>query len=350
MEKIVAPLLVWYDQNKRELPWRRDKNPYHVWISEIMLQQTRVEAVKGYYARFLERLPEVADLAAVSEDELLKLWQGLGYYNRARNLKKAAEMIMTEFGERFPTTYEEILKLSGIGEYTAGAIASIAFGQRVPAVDGNVYRIYTRLLADDSDIMNSGIRKEIRNEMVKIVPESRAGDFNQALMDLGADVCIPNGMPHCERCPLSDYCRMAGKQEVLKYPVKTKKKPRRIEEKTVFILEYQGKYLLQKRPPKGLLASLWEFPSQEGKLSLEEVKKQLKQMKATVSQIELLGNGKHIFSHIEWHMLGYLIRFEKVDENFLKEFTLVTNQQIKEEYSIPSAFAVYLDQIMEKIG
>lgn len=347
MEKIVELLLAWYDNNKRELPWRADCNPYHIWISEIMLQQTRVEAVRGYYARFLERLPEVSDLAVVSEDELMKLWQGLGYYNRARNLKKAAEMIMSEFQGKFPTQYEDILKLSGIGEYTAGAIASIAFGQRVPAVDGNVYRIYARLLADDSDIMNTAVRKRIRNEIADIVPE-RAGDFNQAWMDLGSDVCIPHGMPRCSECPLALFCKMAGREEVTKYPFKTKKKPRKIEDKTVFVLKYQGKYLLQKRPPKGLLASLWEFPSQEGKLSIDEVKCQLDQMKATVSQIELLGTGKHIFSHIEWHMLGYLIHFDQIDENFLKEFTLVTEQQMKEEYSIPSAFATYLDQIVKK--
>lgn len=204
-------------------------------FQEIMLQQTRVEAVKGYYARFLERLPDVQALAEVKEQELMKLWQGLGYYNRARNLKKAAQMIMTQYDGVFPDTYEELLKLPGIGEYTAGAIASIAFGRSVPAVDGNVYRIYTRLMARKDDIMQNAVRKAIRNEIAGMLPEKRAGDFNQAWMDLGADICIPNGMPLCEKCPLAKSCKMAGKEEVLAYPVKKKRKQERLKKNDLFV-------------------------------------------------------------------------------------------------------------------
>ena len=338
MQRIVEPLLAWYKENKRELPWRKDSNPYHVWISEIMLQQTRVEAVKGYYARFLERLPELRDLAEVSEDELMKLWQGLGYYNRARNLQKAAQMIMQEYQGEFPKKYELLLMLPGIGEYTAGAIASIAFGERVPAVDGNVYRIYTRIFADSSDVMAGKVRRRIRDEVATVVPGNCAGEFNQALMDLGAMVCIPNGQPLCEKCPIAQWCISKKQGDMLSYPVKPVKKPRKIENRTVFLIEYQGKYLLQQRPRKGLLAGLWEFPSQEGNLSLETLGTKLKEWGADAEQIELLGKGRHIFSHIEWHMLGYLIHLKNLPEVMEEGFVLSSVGQMQEKYSIPSAF------------
>lgn len=206
MKEIVAPLLRWYDKNKRELPWREERDPYHIWLSEIMLQQTRVEAVKGYYVRFLEQVPGIKELSELPEDVLMKLWQGLGYYNRARNLQRAARQIMMEHGGVFPKTYEEILQLPGIGEYTAGAIASIAFDKQVPAVDGNVYRIYTRLCADASDVAQGQTRKRIRMAVAELVPKKRPGAFNQAWMDLGAMLCIPNGEPLCAACPLSRQC------------------------------------------------------------------------------------------------------------------------------------------------
>lgn len=346
MQKIVEPLLSWYEQNKRELPWRQDKNPYHIWISEIMLQQTRVEAVKGYYARFLERLPEVRALAEVSEDELMKLWQGLGYYNRARNLKRAALVIEQEYGGNFPTEYEALLQLPGIGEYTAGAIASIAFQRRVPAVDGNVYRIYTRYFADDSDITASKVRKRIRKEVAAVVPE-QAGEFNQALMDLGAMVCLPNGSPVCGECPLAAWCEARKKGNMLAYPVKPVKRPRKIEERTILVMEYQGKYLLGQRPEKGLLAGLWEFPSQEGRLTLEQLQRYLQEWGALAAEIELMGKGKHIFSHVEWHMLGYLVHLKKLPKE-LSGFVLSTVQDIQEKYSIPSAFSYYLEEIRNR--
>lgn len=345
MREIVAPLMEWYYQNKRELPWRKDKNPYHIWISEIMLQQTRVEAVKGYYERFLREMPTIKDLADVQEEHLMKLWQGLGYYNRARNLKKAAIMIMEEYGGRFPEEFLEIKKLPGIGDYTAGAIASIAFDRQVPAVDGNVYRIYTRLQANRGDITQGGVRKRITEQVAKLVPREDAGGFNQAWMDLGAGVCLPNGMPLCGKCPLQSYCKAFAKDSVRDFPVKSPKKPRKIEEKTIFLMKYQGKYMIQKRPEKGLLAGLWEFPSQEKKISPEQLKPLLEQWNARDAEVELLGASRHIFSHIEWHMLGYCVHLSDVPENFEGEYVFADVEELNRKYSIPSAFHGYLEKI-----
>ena len=344
--KIIPDLLQWYDENKRSLPWREEKNPYYTWVSEIMLQQTRVEAVKEYFLRFIGALPEVRDLAYAPEEQLLKLWEGLGYYNRVRNLSVAAKTIVEEKGGNFPDTYEEILELKGVGSYTAGAIASIAFGEQVPAVDGNVYRIYSRIFAYEKDIMASASRKEIREKIEKIVPAKEPGAFNQAWMDLGATVCIPNGEPHCDICPLNSFCSSYQNHTQSDYPVKKKKKPRKIEERTVFLLEYQGKYLIQKRPPKGLLAGLWEFPSQEGKMSVTEVTKQLDSLEMDHDSLELLGTGKHIFSHVEWHMIGYLIHLKELTDHFSDTMVLADKGELEKKYSIPSAFAVYLNQIL----
>lgn len=348
IEELTKPLLYWYAQNKRVLPWREDKNPYHIWISEIMLQQTRVEAVKGYYARFLERLPQVEDLAGVAEDELMKLWQGLGYYNRARNLKKAAEMIVREYHGRFPEEYEEILNLPGIGEYTAGAIASIAFGKAVPAADGNVYRIYTRLFADDSDITQDKVRKKIRREMENAVPKKCPGEFNQAWMDLGAVICLPNGAPLCAECPVANWCLARERGDMTVFPVKSPKKKRKIQDRTVFLLEYQGKYLIQQRPEKGLLAGLWEFPAQEGRLSPEQLKPLLQKWNIDAGEVELLGSGKHIFSHVEWHMLGYMVHLKQIPQELQEGMVLSSVEQIQDKYSIPSAFSVYLKEIYSR--
>ena len=277
LHKITTPLTTWYQINARSLPWRTPvgsssrPDPYHIWISEIMLQQTRVEAVKDYYTRFLKRLPDVSSLAGVSHDELMKLWQGLGYYSRANNLQRAAIQIMEEYGGSFPEHYEEILTLPGIGEYTAGAIASIAFGESVPAIDGNVYRIYTRLCGDDSDITKTPFKKKLRSLLSNAIPVTEPGSYNQAWMDLGATVCLPNGAPLCSECPLREFCTAYKEDSWSLYPVKPPKKKRKIEDKTIILLEYQGTYLIQKRPPKGLLAGLWEFPSEEGFVSPEKL-------------------------------------------------------------------------------
>lgn len=346
MQEITTLLLKWYQENKRDLPWRKDKEPYHVWISEIMLQQTRVEAVKGYYERFLEVLPDIRALSQVEDDVLMKLWQGLGYYNRARNLKKAAQTIEEEYQGKFPESYEEIKKLSGIGEYTAGAIASIAYGIRVPAVDGNVYRIYTRLMEIGDDISKPKVQKEIREKVAELVPEEAAGDFNQALMDLGAEICLPNGEPLCEICPVRKFCQAREHDSIFQYPYKAPKKERRMEEKTVFIFQYDGKYLLQKRAEKGLLAGLWEFPTEEGNLTVEEVLKKLEPDFGKVEEVELLGKAKHIFSHIEWRMIGYMVHLKELDLKMQENFILATKKELREKYSIPNAYAAYLKQVI----
>lgn len=347
MKEIVNPLLEWYAVYARNLPWRENPEPYHVWLSEIMLQQTRVEAVKGYYQRFLQRLPSVDQLAQVEEEELMKLWQGLGYYNRARNLKKAAEIIRQEYEGRFPDTYEGWLKLPGIGEYTAGAVASIAFGRRVPAVDGNVYRIYTRLRADDTDITLTSFKRKVREDIAAVLPEN-AGTFNQALMDLGATVCLPNGMPLCEQCPLSVFCQAWKEKNMLNYPVKPKKKKRRIEKRTILLMEYQGRYLIQKRPDKGLLAGLWEFPSQEGFVTPEQLQSYLQESGTGQEEIRLLGQAKHIFSHVEWHMLGYEIRLQTLPEDLEGQGTFGSIEELQEVYSIPSAFSAYMKYLTDR--
>ena len=236
LDLIAQPLLVWYDARRRILPWREDPSPYHVWLSEIMLQQTRVEAVKPYYDRFLGKLPDIESLAEVEEEQLLKLWEGLGYYNRARNLKKSAVQIVSEYDGKMPEEYEQLLKLAGIGSYTAGAIASIAFHKPVPAVDGNVLRILSRLRLDDRDILDPKVRKSIEEELRDIIPAKRPGDFNQALMELGAMVCIPNGKPKCEECPWCELCQARIQGRVSEYPKKAPKKPRKIEKKTILVI------------------------------------------------------------------------------------------------------------------
>lgn len=222
-------LLNWYDSHARILPWRESPTAYRVWISEIMLQQTRVEAVKPYFERFIKELPEVKALALASEEQLIKLWEGLGYYNRVRNLQKAAQTIMEHYKGEIPDSYEKLLELSGIGEYTAGAIASIAFGKTVPAVDGNVLRVYTRLTANKEDITKTAVKKEIAKQIKNILPQKRTGDFNQSLMELGATICLPNGLPKCEQCPLKDLCE-AKKRDLMQHiPVKTPKRKRKKE-------------------------------------------------------------------------------------------------------------------------
>ncbi|MCH5268251.1 MAG: A/G-specific adenine glycosylase [Lachnospiraceae bacterium] len=345
MNIIVEPLLDWYASHARDLPWRGSPGPYHVWLSEIMLQQTRVEAVKGYYERFLQALPDVSDLAVVEEDRLMKLWQGLGYYNRARNLQRAAQVICTEYGGRFPQEYDEWLALPGIGEYTAGAITSIALGKKEPAVDGNVYRIYTRLEADDTDITGTAFKRRVREEIKEILPDN-AGAFNQALMDLGAVVCIPNGEPHCSVCPIAEYCKAYQQGNMTDYPNKPAKKKRRIEKRTIFLLEYQGKYLIQKRPSQGLLAGMWEFPGQDGHLSLEALRENMYHWKLA-REIKLLGSAKHIFSHVEWHMLGYELSLLQLPGELQGQGIFCDRQMLREEYSIPSAFSFYLDYLFD---
>lgn len=348
---IAGPLLDWYDLHKRELPWRSDPTPYHVWLSEIMLQQTRVEAVKGYFERFRGVLPDIESLATAGEDLLLKLWEGLGYYNRVRNLQKAAVQIMEEHGGEMPSEYEDILKLSGIGSYTAGAIASIAFGKPYPAVDGNVLRVLSRLRKDDRDMSSGTVKAQIELQLKDVIPVDRPGDFNQAMMEIGATVCLPNGAPKCTECPLKDICKAYKDGTMLDYPLKVAKKARVVEEKTVLILLDEDKVALRKRPSKGLLAGLYEFPMLEGHQERNKVVKHLRDLGLEIVRITPLHEAKHIFSHKEWHMIGYQVRVDELAKAERKaDWLFVSPLQTEKEYPIPSAFSAYTEYLNIKQG
>lgn len=339
---IVDPLLQWYDCQARVLPWREEASAYRVWISEIMLQQTRVEAVKPYFERFIRELPGVKELAQVSEEKLLKLWEGLGYYNRARNLQKAAITMMESFEGKLPSSYQELSSLSGIGAYTAGAIASIAFQIPVPAVDGNVLRVYTRLLALKEDITKKQTKDSVQNEIQRIIPKNRPGDFNQALMELGAMVCLPNGIPKCAVCPVQKYCKAYETETVLDYPVKAPKKARKKETRQVFFFFHQNMAAVQRRGKKGLLAGLWEFPNIEieGECSEEERKVVFQEWDIIPVRIIELGKAKHIFTHIQWDMNGYAI--EVMEKNNLFEW--VQKEELERKITLPSAFKFYYEK------
>ncbi len=323
-------LLLWYQSAKRDLPWRKTKDPYAIWISEIMLQQTRVEAVKEYYKRFLETLPTVSALANASEELVLKLWEGLGYYSRARNLRKAAQQIMSEHQGEFPKDFEAIRKLSGIGEYTAGSISSIAFDLPVPAVDGNVLRVMSRVLNDFSDITETKTKKNMTELLRTVYPTTQCGDVTQSLMELGAMVCVPNGQPKCGECPLTNLCRAKWEGTFDSLPVKSEKTKRRIQKKTVFLLQCEDKFALRKRVAKGLLHGMWEFPNLDQKMS----KKELSSVFPTAVSIKKIGFHRHIFTHIEWEMECYHIIVKEKISDYIWE----NAQTIGEQYAVPAAF------------
>ena len=337
--EIVPYLLHWYDRNARILAWRENPKPYYVWVSEIMLQQTRVEAVKGYFDRFVTVLPEIADLAEAEEEVLLKLWEGLGYYNRVRNMQKAARIVMEEYGGVLPADYEALKALPGIGSYTAGAIASIAYGIAEPSVDGNLLRVLKRIAASYDDITKEKVKKELEDDLRRIMPKDRPGDFNQSLMELGATVCLPNGKPLCEQCPVMHLCKAFRMGCETELPVKTKKKERRIEEKTVFVLKRaagkQYEIALNKRPASGLLSGLWELPNVEGHLTEEEIKSIFPD-----GEITRLPDGKHVFSHVEWHLWCYSVLLgETFGKNeSIRNAEFFTKEEIEEKISLPSAF------------
>lgn len=328
LDMLPIPLLEWYQENARTLPWRSDPTPYHVLVSEIMLQQTRVAAVIGYYQRFMDVLPHVGALAAVEEDALLKLWQGLGYYNRARNLRRAAQKIMEEFDGEFPRSYEELLTLPGVGEYTAGAISSIAMGLSVPAVDGNVLRVITRITGDSGDIMAPNTKKRITASLRDIIPKSMPGEFNQGLMELGAMVCLPNGAPRCQVCPAAKFCTAYGEDRIDQLPVKSAKKARRIEERAVYLIFRDKQVALRRRPGKGLLAGLWEYPNT---LMGEALPMEL-------TQVEFAGVGKHIFTHIEWHMSAYTAQGPA---ELPDGWVWAHREALERDYAVPNAFQAF---------
>ena len=331
----IEPLLHWYQQNARDLPWRRTQDGYAVWISEIMLQQTRVAAVIPYYERFLRELPDVVALATVDDDRLHKLWEGLGYYSRAKNLKKAAGEIVSRFDGKMPSSYDSLLSLSGIGEYTAGAIASIAFGESVPAVDGNVLRVYARLFCVSKDIRDPALKKEVRAFLLPLVPADHPGAFNAALMELGATVCLPNGQPKCGECPVQAFCAAYREGKIAELPILSAKKARKIEQKTVFALSLDGGFVGFRRPDSGLLAGLWQLPETEGELSDADAAIWLSEHGITpVGELRFYER-KHIFTHIEWHMR---VCAAQVSADVLPEGWIVLN----ESHALPTAYRVCL--------
>ncbi len=352
LTEIISPLQDWYAENKRSLPWRENISPYRVWISEIMLQQTRVEAVKPYFKRFMERLPQISDLAHVEDEELLKLWEGLGYYGRARNLKIAANQILDDYHGELPGDLKELLKLQGIGSYTAGAIASIAFGLPYPAVDGNVLRVLSRLRKDERRIDDAKVKKAVEEELTAIMPQANPGVFNQALMELGACVCVPNGEPVCTDCPIQHLCQAHREQVESEYPKKEKAKARKIEKKTVLILKDKDQVVLRKRPEKGLLAGMYELPWLEGHVSVEEVVQYLGTKGLSAIRVQKLTDAKHIFSHIEWHMQGYMVRVDELRPREDKEpsWIYVDPMVAQQKYPLPSAFEAYTKYLNMKLG
>ena len=339
-DRLPGALLPWYECNRRDLPWRKDKDPYHIWVSEIMLQQTRVEAVKGYYTRFLQKLPDIQSLANADAELLHKLWEGLGYYSRVRNLKKAALQILERHDGVFPKTHAEVSNLAGIGPYTAGAICSIAFDLPTPAVDGNVLRVISRLTDDATPIDTMSWRKVITQSLAEIYPD-RAGDFTQALMELGATICGPNRKPDCGNCPCNTFCVGYQNGTAEELPVKKAKAQRRIEEKTVFVLSCEGFYGLQKRPDKGLLAGLWEFPNVPSKLELNDVISEVERSGIIPKEIIRQVEKKHIFTHVEWHMSGIYMEVKEKAGNLI----WMEAEQIQKEAALPTAFRQFWEEV-----
>lgn len=342
LRQLPIPLLVWYRENARILPWRSDPTPYHVWVSEIMLQQTRVAAVLDYYRRFLETAPDVSTLAALPQDRLMKLWQGLGYYSRARNLQKAAKQVTEDHGGVFPNTYESIRTLAGVGDYTAGAISSIAFGLPVPAVDGNVLRVIARIAGDCGDITTPAMKKKVTAALAGVIPLDAPGDFNQALMELGATVCLPNGAPLCERCPAAPFCRAFQEGRTGELPVKAAKKARRVEERTVYLLFHGDRVALRRRPERGLLAGLWEYPNElaDGTDWPERW--------GLTSLLTRAGTGKHIFTHIEWHMTALAGELDNAD--LPEGWVWAGREELVDTYAVPNAFQSFSRLVADRLG
>ncbi len=343
--ELASPLVEWFRKSKRDLPWRREVTPYRVWISEIMLQQTRVEAVKPYFERFLKELPDIHALADVPEERLLKLWEGLGYYSRARNLQRAAREICERYAGELPSEYEDLVSLTGIGEYTAGAIAAFAFGRAVPAVDGNVLRVISRIAAIEDIVDEPQVRSAIREALAATVPADAPSDFGQGLIELGAVVCGPSGPPRCEKCPLAPFCKARAAGDPTEYPRRKKKAERRKEARTVLLLFDGRRCAICRRPSTGLLAGLYEFPNFKGSLSEREVTEKVRAMGVEPLQITPLPSAVHIFTHIEWHMTGYAVKIADGDAPSGGGLIFADREKIGDEYAIPSAFAKFKEQL-----
>ena len=336
-------ILTWYKGNRREMPWREDPSPYRIWISEIMLQQTRVDTVIPYFNSFMERYPTVESLASSDEDELMKYWEGLGYYSRIRNIRETAVNIVSNYGGQIPKTYDELLKLKGIGEYTAGAIASEAFGQKVPAVDGNVFRVFARLTAKEDDLRDLKFQKQLKEAVKSVLPQDETGDFNQGLIELGALICIPKGSPKCGLCPVKELCLSNKLNLQDRIPVKSKAKQRTVQEKTVFILQYGDKFAVRKRDDQNLLAGLFEIPNVEGFYTPDEAKTVIEEMGFVVSDLHVLKDRKVVFTHIEWILQGYYVHVKNDHEQYIFE----TKENLVQKYTLATAFREYLNLMEE---
>ena len=342
LEQIVEPLLGWFGEHARILPWREQPQPYRVWVSEIMLQQTRVEAVKPFFERFTQALPDVRSLAECPEDKLLKLWEGLGYYNRVRNMQKAAQKLVAEYDGQMPADFDAILELPGVGSYTAGAIASISFGLPVPAVDGNVLRVFSRLYNDPGVITEPAVKKAFTARVMEHQPPEKAGDYNQALMELGALVCVPNGAPLCGQCPLAENCLARAAGTTTQLPQKAKPKPRKIVPVTLALVESPAGFLVQQRPQKGLLAGLWQPVLWEGEHLLQaEVLARLTALGLDTGTAApaALPAAKHIFTHIEWLMSGVQLRVPA--QSAPAGYVWASREQLRTAYALPGAFRAY---------
>ena len=353
-EKVDA-LVSWYRMNKRILPFRDTGDPFDVWISEIMLQQTRIDAVISYFLRFKEQIPDVETLADIEEEKLLRLWEGLGYYSRPRNLKKCAQILQEKHQGKITENYDELLSLPGIGPYTAGAILAIGFGKPYPAIDGNVLRILARYFGIREDIRLDQVRKELESivssfyKQEKITDQSYIRDLTQAFMELGALVCIPNGQPLCPDCPLQENCYAFRNDLTEQIPYRSRAKERAIVERTLFIIRKGEEFLLRKRPKKGLLAGMYEFCGVDEKLTEKEVIEHMKKRGYDVIEIRKLPSSKHVFSHLEWHMDAYEI-WVRNQQIPLQEDQVLVNREQLQELAIPSAFKAYIDHYSLREG
>ena len=328
-------LILWYEENKRDLPWRHTDDPYRIWVSEIMLQQTRVEAVKPYYAAFLQEFPTLASLAQADEDKLLKRWQGLGYYSRARNMKKAAEQCVEFHDGKLPKDYRKLQSLCGVGAYTAGAVASFAYGIPVLAIDTNVKRVVARYLAIDAPVGTPQADKPIREFLEKSIPHDRPGAFNQALIELGATLCGPDRSARCGGCPLMRTCRAFAENRTDTLPLRLPKAERRIERRTPLILAIADGRALQKRGDKGLLPGLWEVPALEGFVDEDGVRAYLEKRGCVPRSIKALPPVRHVFTHIVWEMNAYYVVLDAPGD-----FAFYSQKE-REQLALPSAFKAY---------
>ena len=339
-EHMVDALLTWYDENSRILPWRSNPTPYNVWVSEIMLQQTRVEAVKPYFERFISTLPNLVSLAQASDDELHKLWEGLGYYNRVKNMKKCAQYCVEHYDAKLPSTAKQLKELPGIGDYTAGAIASIAFHEPCPAVDGNVLRVFSRLLVSEDDILKERTKRKFQTIIQDYIPNDRCADFTQALMEIGALICVPNALPRCNICPLASDCIGYQTHQEQRLPNKAKKKARRIEKKMILCIVCGNEVALHQRASNVLLADLYEFITMDEIIKRKDILAKYENLE--IVKVKKMPASTHVFSHVEWHMQGYLLVVNKKEDGLW-----ATRQAIEETYAIPTAFKAYKEFVFD---